>query len=176
MGGATVGLALGVLLAPEISSWLFGTDTRANLVRAASVLLWANLNYQQMTSLFRVEQRSVAYVIASLANVLITIGATDLARRRAARRRGRRARRKLHGDALRVLPAACVPTLPARVPVRSPSAAPDERVRAAARAVGARVVGEQLQRSPVPREALRGERGRPDIRSGFGSRPRSCCC
>ena len=76
MAGATVGLALGLLFAPEISSWLFGTAARAGLVRAASVLLWANLNYQQMTSLFRVEQRSMAYVVASLANVLITIGAT----------------------------------------------------------------------------------------------------
>jgi O-antigen/teichoic acid export membrane protein len=78
MGGATVGLAVGVLLAPEISSLLFATDKRAGLVRAAAVLLWANLNYQQMTSLFRVEQRSVAYVIASLTNVSITIGATIL--------------------------------------------------------------------------------------------------
>jgi O-antigen/teichoic acid export membrane protein len=76
MAGATVGLGLGLLFAPEISSWLFGTDARAGLVRAAAVLLWANLNYQQMTSLFRVEQRSVAYVVASLVNVLITIGAT----------------------------------------------------------------------------------------------------
>ena len=76
MGGATVGLGLGLLFAPEISSWLFGTGARAGLVRAAAVLLWANLNYQQMTSLFRVEQRSVAYVVASLVNVLITIGAT----------------------------------------------------------------------------------------------------
>jgi O-antigen/teichoic acid export membrane protein len=78
MGGATVGLALGVLFAPEISSLLFATHARANLVRAAAVMLWANLNYQQLTSLFRVEQRSLAYVIASLTNVAITIGATIL--------------------------------------------------------------------------------------------------
>jgi O-antigen/teichoic acid export membrane protein len=78
MAGATVGLGLGLLFAPEISSWLFGTHARVNLVRAASVLLWASLNYQQMTSLFRVEQRSVAFVIASLANVFITIAATIL--------------------------------------------------------------------------------------------------
>jgi O-antigen/teichoic acid export membrane protein len=76
MGGATVGLALGVLLAPELSSLLFATHSRAGLVRAAAVMLWANLNYQQLTSLFRVEQRSLAYVIASLTNVAITIGAT----------------------------------------------------------------------------------------------------
>ena len=34
------------------------------------------MNYEQLTSLFRVEERSVAFVIASLANILITIGAT----------------------------------------------------------------------------------------------------
>jgi O-antigen/teichoic acid export membrane protein len=78
MTGATIGLALGVVLAPEISSLLFATHARAGLVRAAAVLLWANLNYQQLTSLFRVEQRSVAFVVASVTNVAITIGATIL--------------------------------------------------------------------------------------------------
>jgi O-antigen/teichoic acid export membrane protein len=78
MGGATVGLVLGLLFAPELSSLLFGTHDRAGLVRASAVMLWANLNYQQMTSLFRVEQRSTAYVVASLTNVLITIGSTIL--------------------------------------------------------------------------------------------------
>ncbi len=36
------------------------------------------MNYGQLTSLFRVEQRSTSYVIASVANVLITIGSTIL--------------------------------------------------------------------------------------------------
>jgi O-antigen/teichoic acid export membrane protein len=34
------------------------------------------MNYEQLTSLFRVEERSVQFVYASLANILITIGAT----------------------------------------------------------------------------------------------------
>jgi O-antigen/teichoic acid export membrane protein len=34
------------------------------------------MNYEQLTSLFRVEERSVAYVTASLANIGLTIGAT----------------------------------------------------------------------------------------------------
>ena len=34
------------------------------------------MNYAQMTALFRVEERPVAFAIASVANVLITIGAT----------------------------------------------------------------------------------------------------
>jgi O-antigen/teichoic acid export membrane protein len=76
MSMATLGLVLGLAFAPEISHVLFGEDSQANLVRAAFVGLWAQMNYEQLTSLFRVEERSVAYVTASLANVAITIGAT----------------------------------------------------------------------------------------------------
>jgi O-antigen/teichoic acid export membrane protein len=42
-------------------------------VRAAAVGLWAQTNYQQLTALFRVEERSTQYAIASVANVLITV-------------------------------------------------------------------------------------------------------
>ena len=73
---ATAGLIAGLLLAPEISHLLFGNGDEANLVRAAFVGLWAQMNYEQLTSLFRVEERSVAFVVASLTNVLITVGAT----------------------------------------------------------------------------------------------------
>jgi O-antigen/teichoic acid export membrane protein len=45
------------------------------LVRAGAVGLWAQTNYQQLTALFRVEERSVAYAFASVANVLITVAA-----------------------------------------------------------------------------------------------------
>jgi O-antigen/teichoic acid export membrane protein len=43
---------------------------------AAFVGLWAGMNYEQLTSLFRVEERSTAFVAASLSNILLTIGAT----------------------------------------------------------------------------------------------------
>ena len=36
------------------------------------------MNYSQLTNLFRVEERSVQFVIASVANILITVGATVL--------------------------------------------------------------------------------------------------
>src|SRR5438128_3986825 len=36
------------------------------------------MNYEQLTSLFRVEQRSVGFVLASVTNVLITVGMTVL--------------------------------------------------------------------------------------------------
>jgi O-antigen/teichoic acid export membrane protein len=42
-------------------------------VRVAAVGLWAQTNYQQLTALFRVEERSAAYAIASVANVLVTV-------------------------------------------------------------------------------------------------------
>src|ERR1043166_3518387 len=56
MAAATTGLVIGCLLAPQISEFLFHTDARTNLVRAAFVLLWAQMNYEQLTSLFRVEE------------------------------------------------------------------------------------------------------------------------
>jgi O-antigen/teichoic acid export membrane protein len=67
---------LGIVLAPQVSWLLFGTHSHGTLVIAAFIGLWSALNYEQLTSLFRVEQRSSAYVVATLANVAITIGAT----------------------------------------------------------------------------------------------------
>jgi O-antigen/teichoic acid export membrane protein len=74
----TAGLAAGLLLAEQISTLLFDTGEHADLVRAAFVGLWAHVNYEQMTSLFRVEQRSFAYLVATLINLGLTVGATLL--------------------------------------------------------------------------------------------------
>jgi O-antigen/teichoic acid export membrane protein len=76
MAMATLGLVVGAAFSREISSVLFGSADEAEVVVAAFVGLWAQMNYEQLTSLFRVEERSVAYVTASLANVALTIGAT----------------------------------------------------------------------------------------------------
>jgi O-antigen/teichoic acid export membrane protein len=78
MAASTVATVTGIALASQISWILFGTHGHRNLVIAAFIGLWAALNYEQMTSLFRVEQRSTAYVAATLANVAITITATIL--------------------------------------------------------------------------------------------------
>ncbi len=75
---ATLGLVAVVALATPISNWLFGEPEAANLVRASAVALWAQMNYEQMSSLFRVEERSVAFVIASLTNVVLTVAGTVL--------------------------------------------------------------------------------------------------
>ena len=77
-GDGDLGLVVGSIFATQISHVLFATDSHANLVRAALVLLWAQMNYEQLTSLFRVEERSVSYVAATLANVIITVVATIL--------------------------------------------------------------------------------------------------
>ena len=50
--------------------------TSATLVAAAFVGVWAQMNYEQLTSLFRVEERSLAFVAATLVNLLVTVGAT----------------------------------------------------------------------------------------------------
>jgi O-antigen/teichoic acid export membrane protein len=73
---ATIGLAVGLALAGQISELLFDTDDRATLVRMAFVLLWAQMNFEQMTALFRVEERAVAFTVATLANLVITVTAT----------------------------------------------------------------------------------------------------
>ena len=78
MVASTAVLIAGVALAQPISWLLFHTRSHDRLVIAAFVGLWAAMNYEQMTSLFRVEQRSGAYVVATLANVAITIAATVL--------------------------------------------------------------------------------------------------
>ncbi len=76
MASATAGLAAGVLLAEPVADVL-GLDD-ANLVRAGFVGIWAQMNYEQLTSLFRAEERSTAFVLASLANIAVTIAATIL--------------------------------------------------------------------------------------------------
>jgi O-antigen/teichoic acid export membrane protein len=71
MSTATVGLVLGVVFAAPIAHWIgLGDDTW--LVRAGAVGLWAQTNYQQLTNLFRAEERSTAFAVASVTNVLVT--------------------------------------------------------------------------------------------------------
>jgi O-antigen/teichoic acid export membrane protein len=48
----------------------------ASLVIATAVLMWANVNYAQMTNLFRAEKRSAAFSLATLVNIAITVGLT----------------------------------------------------------------------------------------------------
>ncbi len=76
MAASTAVLITGIALSRQISWLLFHTQHHAGLVVAMFIGLWAAMNYEQMTSLFRVEQRSNAYVVATLANVAITIAAT----------------------------------------------------------------------------------------------------
>ena len=72
---ATVGLVLALVFAGPVAHALQIGD-HANLVRAAAIGFWAQMNYEQLTALFRVEERSFAFVCASIANILVTVGAT----------------------------------------------------------------------------------------------------
>src|SRR5262249_9420278 len=74
MGMATLGLVVGFIAADALSRWLSLDDPW--LVRAGFVGLWAQMNYAQLTALFRVEDRPLQFAMASGATVLITIGAT----------------------------------------------------------------------------------------------------
>jgi O-antigen/teichoic acid export membrane protein len=77
MISATIGLVFLLVFAGPVSHWI-GLGHDPNLVRAGAVGLWAQTNYQQLTALFRVEERSVSYALASVANVLITVVAMVL--------------------------------------------------------------------------------------------------
>src|SRR3954462_15993785 len=74
---STIGLVVGLVFAHEFAH-LLGLGDDAALVRAGAVGLWAQTNYQQLTALFRVEERSTQYAIASVSNVLITVVAMVL--------------------------------------------------------------------------------------------------
>jgi O-antigen/teichoic acid export membrane protein len=77
MASASVGLAAGLLLAQPIAE-LLGLGDQPGLVRAAFVGIWAQMNYEQLTALFRAEERSTAFVAGSLANIAISVLATVL--------------------------------------------------------------------------------------------------
>jgi O-antigen/teichoic acid export membrane protein len=76
MAMATLGLLAGVGLSGQISSVLFDSADDAELVAAAFVGLWTQMNFEQLAAVFRVEERSVAFVSASLASVATSIAAT----------------------------------------------------------------------------------------------------
>jgi O-antigen/teichoic acid export membrane protein len=84
MGFSTLALALCAVFASPLAralgvAWHPGAHLQGSgtsLVIATGVLLWVNVNYAQMTNLFRAEQRSVAFSIATLANIAITVPLT----------------------------------------------------------------------------------------------------
>ena len=84
MAYSTLVLVFCVVFAPQIAALLGITTAPAphlqgsgtSLVIATAVLLWVNVNYAQMTNLFRAEQRSVAFSIATLLNIGITVPLT----------------------------------------------------------------------------------------------------
>src|SRR4029450_11351015 len=71
MGSATFGLAAGWIAAQPIADALALGHDQAWLVRAAFVGLWAQLNYEQLTSLFRVEGEPVLFRLAALARLRV---------------------------------------------------------------------------------------------------------
>jgi O-antigen/teichoic acid export membrane protein len=77
MAAATAGLAAGLALADPIAAALLPDyEHGPALVRLAAVGLWAQMNYEQLTALFRVEERSLGFLAASLTNVALTVAAT----------------------------------------------------------------------------------------------------
>ena len=144
------------------------------LVRAGFVGLWAQMNYEQLTALFRVEERSAAFVLASLANVAVTIGATILLVV------------VCEQGALGVIVGNFIGTLvvylallgsprAARAPVLAAAAARDEPLRRAARPRGARADRVNFSDRFFLDHLGEPRRGRACTSSASGSRRRWCC-
>ena len=143
------------------------------LVRAAFVGLWAQMNYEQLTSLFRVEERSTSFVIASLANVLITVGMTVLL----VVGLDKGATGAVVGNFIGTLCVYLVLLVYRRyqlgLAVLARPPAGDEPVRDAARPVGARALGDQLHRPDLHRASTRARPRSASTRSPSGSPRRS---
>jgi O-antigen/teichoic acid export membrane protein len=80
---STLAMTLCILFASQIANVLGINDngphqqgSGSSLVIATAVLLWVNVNYAQLTNLFRAEKRSVAFTIATLLNIGITVPLT----------------------------------------------------------------------------------------------------
>ena len=141
MGMATLGLVVGVALADPISRSPPRRRRRRRSSAPGFVWLWTQMNYAQITALFRVEQRPVAFAIATRRERADHDRRDGRARRRRRQGRDRRGRREPARDARRLRRAARLPALPARPHVRPAAAARDEPLRAAARAGGADALG-----------------------------------
>ena len=156
MAMATVGLVLGCRRSPTPIAHCSTLGDDPWLVRAGSVGLWAQMNYAQLTTLFRVEERSVAV--------------RDRERRERPdhrRRDGRCSSSVSHKGAIGAVVGNFLGTLAVYLVLLGyrryqlglavrPRAAPrDEPLRAAARPVGARALGDQLHRPPLRQRATR---------------------
>ena len=115
------------------------------------------MNYEQLTSLFRVEERSVA-VRDREPRERPDHGRRDGRCSSSCFDKGadRRGRRQLHRHALRLRRPARLPPLPARARSSTAQPAPrDEPLRDAARPVRARALGDQLHRPALHRATTR---------------------
>ena len=158
MASATAGLVAGVLLAEPLAD-LLGLDD-ANLVRAGFVGVWAQMNYEQLTSLFRAEERSTEFVAREPRQHRRHDRRHDPARRRLGAGRARRHRRQLRRHARRLPGAARRAPGAARAPVLAAAAAGDEPLRDPARPRRAGADRRQLQRPLLPRPPREPGRGR----------------
>ena len=75
MTTATAVLVAGLIFAEPLAR-LLQLGAEPDLVRAAVLGLWAQLNYTQLMVVYRAEERAVAFSVATLATVIVTIAAT----------------------------------------------------------------------------------------------------
>ena len=168
---ATVALVLGLAFAAPLAHVLQLGD-EPDLVRAAAVGLWAQLNYTQLSSVLRAEERSVESVAATLINVLVTIVVTVLLVVVYEHGPARSADRELRRHAHRVCPTARAATTRPRAGIQEVAAARPQPLRHAVGACSASTLGDQLRRPLVHRSPRRPGRGRRVLRSSTSRRGR----
>ena len=81
IGLASLAFALAIVaLAGPLADVVLGagTDNGAALLRIAALGIWVTANYELVTALFRVQQRPLAFSIATVINIATTIGLTVL--------------------------------------------------------------------------------------------------
>ena len=105
---------LGPVFAAPVGPWI-GLGHDPGLVRAGAVGLGSTTNYQQLTALFRVEERSVAYAIASVERADHDLG-DGRVRRLPSLGSDRPGRRQLRRHPLRLFRPSRLPARAARAP------------------------------------------------------------
>ena len=76
LASSTVGFVLGFAVANPLAEVLFDDSRWAGLIRLTGLLVWAQMNYDLLMALFRMEERPFAFVSASIAASAATVSVT----------------------------------------------------------------------------------------------------
>lgn len=76
IGTSTIVAGACALLSTQLAQLIFGSTKHSTMILIAAVGIWMQTNYQLMAALFRVQQRPMAFSIATLLNLAVTVAIT----------------------------------------------------------------------------------------------------